>query len=166
MESFVGSAESPEKVQFTTARTVFERILVATDFSTASAPAIAQAMAVARTFHAHLWIAHAYNPARLADGFLSKEDYEASDRRLRRDVESKLHPLVEVARRDEIDAEALVLTGDPTEAIVSAARQIGADLIVMGTHGRRGMARLFLGSVASQVIAIAPCPVLTVRGKA
>jgi len=49
------------------------------------------------------------------------------------------------------------------EAIVEAVRQQGADLIVMGTHGRVGAARLFLGSVASRVIATAPCPVMTVR---
>ena len=59
----------------------------------------------------------------------------------------------------------LILTGFADEAIIEAARQEGADLIVMGTHGRRGASRLFLGSVASRVISTASCPVMTVRSE-
>jgi len=51
------------------------------------------------------------------------------------------------------------------EQIVRAARSKKADVIVLGTHGRTGLARLFLGSVASRVVTAAPCPVLTVRGR-
>jgi nucleotide-binding universal stress UspA family protein len=58
-----------------------------------------------------------------------------------------------------------MVTGDPALQIVRAARSMRADLIVMGTHGRRGVSKFFLGSVAERVIATAPCPVLTVRGK-
>jgi nucleotide-binding universal stress UspA family protein len=70
---------------------------------------------------------------------------------------------VEQARKEGVDARALLVTGFADEAIVAAAKQQGADLIVMGTHGRRGAARLFLGSVAARVISTAPCPVMTVR---
>jgi nucleotide-binding universal stress UspA family protein len=51
------------------------------------------------------------------------------------------------------------------EQIIRTARRQKADMIVMGTHGRTGMARFFLGSVAARVTATAPCPVLTVRGR-
>ena len=51
------------------------------------------------------------------------------------------------------------------EQIARAAKSKKADLIVIGTHGRTGLAKFFLGSVASRVVAAAPCPVLTVRGK-
>jgi len=54
-------------------------------------------------------------------------------------------------------------TGDPRSAIIADAERFGADLIVMGTHGRRGIARMWLGSVAEQVARVAPCPVLLVR---
>ena len=54
-------------------------------------------------------------------------------------------------------------TGDPRTLIVEAAAQVHADLIVMGTHGRRGVSRLLIGSVAEQVARTAPCPVLLVR---
>ena len=61
--------------------------------------------------------------------------------------------------------DVAVVAGHPADAIVREARERGADLIVMGTHGRTGLAKLFLGSVASRVVTAAHCPVLTVRGK-
>ena len=58
----------------------------------------------------------------------------------------------------------LLLEGVAHEQIVRAAKSKKADLTVIGTHGRTGFAKLFLGSVASRVVTAAPCPVLTVRG--
>ena len=57
-----------------------------------------------------------------------------------------------------------VRLGDPAEEIASYARQIGAGLIVMPSHGRRGLAHLVMGSVAERVVQRAPCPVLVLRG--
>jgi nucleotide-binding universal stress UspA family protein len=111
-----------------------------------------------------LLIAHAYQEPGLVE--LSQAParvYEQWDKALREAVEKKLQPLVEYVRKEGVEARALLLTGFADEAIVEAAKQQGADLIVMGTHGRRGAARLFLGSVASRVISTAPCPVMTVR---
>ncbi|MGB9382836.1 universal stress protein [Candidatus Binatus sp.] len=64
--------------------------------------------------------------------------------------------------------ETLVLSGDPAEQVLDTARNIGADLIVMGTHGRTGLVHLVLGSVAERVVREAPIPVLTAhaRGRA
>jgi nucleotide-binding universal stress UspA family protein len=59
-----------------------------------------------------------------------------------------------------------VRRGLPDDRIVETARRENVDVIVMGTHGRRGAARLLLGSVAARVIASAPCPVLTIRNQA
>jgi nucleotide-binding universal stress UspA family protein len=59
--------------------------------------------------------------------------------------------------------EVLLKTGDPRDVIDSTAATLGIDLIVMGTHGRRGIKRALLGSVAETVVRSAPCPVLTVR---
>jgi nucleotide-binding universal stress UspA family protein len=60
-------------------------------------------------------------------------------------------------------AKPLVLAGAADEAITEAAKDNDADLVIMGTHGRKGVSRLFLGSVASRVIATAPCPVMTIH---
>ena len=59
--------------------------------------------------------------------------------------------------------EVVLKTGDARDVINATAKELGADLIVMGTHGRRGVARALLGSVAETVVRSAPCPVLTVR---
>jgi nucleotide-binding universal stress UspA family protein len=65
--------------------------------------------------------------------------------------------------REGVNVETRIDEGLPSQAIVDQAQQIGADLIAMGTHGRSGIDRLFLGSTAARVLSAAPCPVLTVR---
>ncbi len=62
-------------------------------------------------------------------------------------------------------ASATLKTGDPRDMICQAAEELGADLIIMGTHGRRGVSRMLLGSVAETVVRSAPCAVLTVRSQ-
>ena len=59
--------------------------------------------------------------------------------------------------------QVMVRTGDPRDVINQTAKELGAELIVMGTHGRRGISRALLGSVAENVVRTAPCAVLTVR---
>jgi nucleotide-binding universal stress UspA family protein len=59
--------------------------------------------------------------------------------------------------------EVEVAAGSPAEAIIHMAHERGADLIVMGTHGRKGLHHMLLGSVAEKVVRLAPCPVLTVK---
>jgi nucleotide-binding universal stress UspA family protein len=143
---------------------MFERILVATDFSPASTPALEQSVKMARQDGALLFVAHAYQEAGLVElSHAPAKVYQEWDKKLREGVERKLRPLLEHARKEGVEAEGLILTGFADEAIIEAAKQQRADLIVMGTHGRRGAARLFLGSVAARVIATAPCPVMTVR---
>jgi CBS domain-containing protein len=75
--------------------------------------------------------------------------------------------MAEVERKElaGIKHQLLVVLGDPAEAIVKAARQVEADLIVMTTHGRRGLLYLFLGSVVESVLRHAPCPVLAMRAE-
>ena len=143
---------------------MFQRILVATDFSPASTPAFEQSVKMAKREGALLLIAHAYQePALVELSFAPAGVYKEWDQKLREGVERKLRPLVEYARKEGVEARALLLTGFADEAIIEAAKQQRADLIVMGTRGRRGAARLFLGSVAARVISTAPCPVMTVR---
>lgn len=61
------------------------------------------------------------------------------------------------------DVQTLVYEGRPAEKIVETAKELGVDMIVMGTHGREGLDRLFFGSVANEVVRTAECPVLTIR---
>jgi universal stress protein A len=63
----------------------------------------------------------------------------------------------------DVKAEIVTRIGDPAKTIIGAAAELGIDLLVIATHGRRGVSHLFLGSVAERVVREAPCPVLTIR---
>jgi nucleotide-binding universal stress UspA family protein len=78
--------------------------------------------------------------------------------------QSALDKLADRKRAAGVDiGEVLLKTGDARDVINQTAKELGADLIAMGTHGRRGVTRALLGSVAETVVRTAPCPVLTVR---
>ena len=142
----------------------FHRILVATDFTPASEPALAEAIDMAKEDGSELLIAHAYQlPSAPQAASVAAGVYDEWVENLREGVEEKLEPLVERAKKNGVKAQALILTGDPDEAITEAAEEEAADLVIVGTHGRKGVSKFFLGSVASRVISTAPCPVLTVH---
>lgn len=145
----------------------FRRILHATDFSTASAPAFAEALALARQERAELRLVHVMTPPAmfLEDSYLSARTFREMQSRARRAVEDRLARLLARARRAGVRGGADVREGLPAEEILRAARRRRADLIVVGTHGRSGFARAVLGSVAARVVTLARCPVLTVRGR-
>jgi universal stress protein A len=142
-----------------------QRILFATDFSSASEAALERAIDLAKDNGAELLVTHVYEPpSRLSlDGYVLPQVYDDFESALREEAESRLSPLVSKAGRAGVKARSLLVKGIPFRAIARAAKTNDADLVVMGTHGRTGVARLFLGSVAARVISTAPCPVLTVR---
>ncbi len=139
-------------------------VLHATDFSAASRPALVQALAWARRDRASLLLLHVRTPpspfASNARPPASYLELEARDRRATRE---RLARLVRRARRTGVAARGVVAEGPPSEAIARAAGRHRARAIVMGTHGRSGLGRVLLGSVAHGVLARAACPVLTVR---
>ena len=142
----------------------FKRIIVATDFTPASEPAFKEALGLAKENGAELMIAHAYQPPSVVEAqSISAGVYEEWDQNIRAEVKGWLQELVDTAAKEGVKAEPLILTGAPYEAIAEAAKTNQADLVVLGTHGRTGASRFFLGSVAARVISTAPCPVMTVR---
>jgi nucleotide-binding universal stress UspA family protein len=92
--------------------------------------------------------------------------YEEMERSVHGWAQRRLDALIEQARRSGVTARALLLS-DPAahEAIARAASRERSDVIVVGTHGRTGLERVFVGSVAARIIGTAPCPVLTVRSR-
>jgi nucleotide-binding universal stress UspA family protein len=82
-----------------------------------------------------------------------------------RDSEAALAKLADARRSQAKIADTLLRTGDARDIIIHTAEEVAADLIVMGTHGRRGVGRALLGSVAESVLRTSPCPVLTIRGR-
>jgi nucleotide-binding universal stress UspA family protein len=77
-----------------------------------------------------------------------------------------MNKMIVKVQRLNVKAKGLLLKGIAHEQIVNAAESTSADMIVIGTHGRTGFSKLFMGSVAGRVISTALCPVLTVRGNA
>jgi len=141
---------------------IYRRILVGTDFSPASTPALEQALKLARQNGAELLIAHCYTmPGNIS--FMPSEAYGEWEHRCRTEGEKSIGALIQKARKEGVKAHALVLTGLADDSIVEAARRLDVDLIVIGTHGRRGVSKILLGSVAARVVPLAPCAVLTVR---
>jgi nucleotide-binding universal stress UspA family protein len=141
------------------------RILHPTDFSPASRPAFIRALELARTSRAELIVLHVMSPPILyaPDGYATPQAYDRLLADLQADAQKQLGRLVASAKSRGVRARGVLLEGVPPDRIARAARSTRADLVVIGTHGRTGLARLFLGSVASRVIATAPCPVLSVR---
>ena len=143
------------------------RILHPTDFSRASGAAFLKAVALAKESRAQLLLVHVLLPPTpfIGDGYISPKTYEELEASARRGAQRELAKVVAKAQKAKARVTAVLLEGVPYDRIARAARSKRADLIVMGTHGRSGLSKFFLGSVAERVIALAPCPVLTVRGK-
>lgn len=141
-------------------------VLVATDFSDSSASALAYGRELAGRFGARLHVLHAIDIAPLefveTDALLSgMPDLRAE---METDAENALARLVTDEDRRLLNAATVIARHRlPAEAIVEYAAEHAVDLIIVGTHARRGVAHFLLGSVAEKVIRTAPCPVLTVR---
>ena len=143
------------------------RILHPTDFSRASSAAFKRAVALAKADRALLVLVYVETPPvpMAGDGYVSPQIYEDLEASARKYGQTHLAGLQAKARKAGVKTTTLLLEGVVHEQIIRAARSKKVDQIVIGTHGRTGLAKFFLGSIASRVAASAPCPVLTVRGK-
>lgn len=128
------------------ARVKVERLLLATDFSSCAEEARRALCVLAQRTNGSIRVVHA-----------------AADEPAVKRGKRRMNGLLEDLRRNHPEAEGLCLPGEPLETILSQAAQWRADVIVVGTQGRRGLSRLLLGSVAEGLLRRAGCPVLVVR---
>jgi nucleotide-binding universal stress UspA family protein len=132
-------------------------ILHPTDFSAYSEHALELAAALARDYQARLIIMHAVEPMAIGfDGMVvprSEEELDALHRKL-----EEVRP-----KNRDIAVQHEFVKDDPVTAILRTIAGENCDLVVMGTHGRTGLGRLLMGSVAEQIVRKAACPVLTVK---
>jgi nucleotide-binding universal stress UspA family protein len=142
------------------------RVLYATDFSTASRRAFTTAVALARSSGARLTTMHALGPVLPAvpEQLIDAVVLDQLEKQTERWSARELTRLADKARAAGVRATTALRRGQPVAQILRTARAERTDLIVVGTHGRHGLARFFLGSVAERLVAMAPCPVVTVRG--
>jgi len=135
-------------------------ILVPIDFSACSEHALDYACDLAARLGARIHVINAIGTT-LPELSVALSDQMISS--LRHSNAAALDKLIEPRRKKAAFGEITVVDNDARDAILQAARAVRADLIVIGTHGRRGLTRVLLGSVAEDVLRRAPCPVLAVR---
>jgi len=147
--------------------TPIARIVVPVDFSTHADRAIEYAITLGKHFGACVELLHVVEDPFGAGGWGSEVYVSDLDHLRERALEDAKVCLE--TRRSSISAGSLPLVatvrmGHVPQTIVDYAKTVQADLIVMGTHGRTGLAHFIIGSVAERVVRLAPCPVLTVGG--
>jgi nucleotide-binding universal stress UspA family protein len=142
--------------------TSIQRILVAHDFGDASQAALAYALDLAAKLGARVTIVHAYEiPVYgLSEGIALTADITGQIREASVDA---LDGIVRRSARPDVEVHGMLRQGSAWSEITDAATETHADLVVIGTHGRGGLAHALLGSVAEKVVRTSPCPVLTVR---
>jgi nucleotide-binding universal stress UspA family protein len=144
----------------------WKRICCAIDFSKPSRFAMAEVCELARKLGADLTLLHVNETPVVSTGEMLLSPPELSDRAAK-EIEPKMR-----SWRGEAEGimgrpvKSVVAMGNPIAEILRFARESSIDVLVMATHGRTGLARLVLGSVAEQVVREAPCPVLLFRGAA
>jgi nucleotide-binding universal stress UspA family protein len=143
---------------------ILKNVLVATDFGEPAAKALAYGQDLSRQYSATLHVLHVADDvtARYATEIPMFTADEQSQ--LEQSARARVEALLTAEDRRQLNARAVVRSSlSPAAAICDYAKTSRVDLIIMGTHGRGGMAHLLMGSVAERVVRTAPCPVLTVR---
>jgi nucleotide-binding universal stress UspA family protein len=140
----------------------FQHILVPADFCEPAKHARETAIMIARKFDAAITLYHAYYlpPLPYGAGFVG----QMGD--IRAMAEAAMEKELAEAQREYPKVKAIVRGASPADGILDAARELPADLIVMGTQGRRGVSRFVLGSVAQNIVRLATIPVMTVSAQA
>jgi len=139
-------------------------ILVPTDFSEPANEALEYALALAEQIGAKVTLLHTYDIPIV--GFPDGALVATADivGRISMSAQEALNAVVASHKHRPVALRSVLKTGDPREVIHTVAKDVDADLIVMGTHGRRGLSRALLGSVTEYIVRTAAGPVLTVRG--
>jgi nucleotide-binding universal stress UspA family protein len=139
-----------------------KRILVPIDFSEASLNALASVRDLGKRFGAKLLLLYVVEPIYVADPYLAASP-DVLDAQWDMAKEEMTRIGADLKKQGQ-RVHTMVRGGVAAQVIVDTATSTGADLIVMGTHGRTGLTHMLIGSVAEKVLRTASCPVLTVRG--
>jgi nucleotide-binding universal stress UspA family protein len=145
-----------------------ETILLPTDGSECSRKATTYAMSLGRQYGGRIVAVHVIDQGweeqtRIASVEVGPELMQKLHDGYAQDARRILEEVVGVGAKSGVPVETRMIKGIPFDAIVRLGKELPADLIIIGTHGRRGVSHFLLGSVAEKVVRNAPCPVLTVR---
>lgn len=139
-----------------------KKILVPTDGSDSSMRAADFALKLAKHFMSEIIGIYVIDRIILEEISKVHERHEVEEE-IKRKAERCLNYIVKSAEREGLKASSILVEGQPHDQIVRHAESLGADIIIMGSKGRRGTNRILIGSVAERVIEYAPCPVLVMR---
>jgi nucleotide-binding universal stress UspA family protein len=146
---------------------MYQRILVPVDGSETSNKALVAALQLARVTGGRVRLIHVVEEMAYLSGYEQYGGYSAELIKIMRDTGTKvLNDGMAIAQAAGVEADNLLFDnfgGRLAEVVADAAKQWNADLIVVGTHGRRGVGRMLLGSGAEQILRLAPVPVLVIR---
>ncbi len=163
----IGHADCNVLVVPRAAQMEFTNILVATDGSKYSAAAASQAIGIAKRNNSALTVISVI-PAEIAmptDVDLSVVQRERIANQEMKEAEANARAVKEAAEKEGVAVRAYVRSGRPADALVETAKETKASMIVVGSHGRTGLAKLLIGSVAERTIVLAPCAVLVAKVK-
>jgi nucleotide-binding universal stress UspA family protein len=141
-----------------------KKILFTTDFSEGASHALSYAVDVAKHYGAKLYLLHVVQDMAMAPGLhIPHGSSDMMYTELDTSAKKALEKLCITTCEDLKNTERSIVRGIPYEEILKFAKEKGTDLIVIGTHGRKGLDRVLFGSTAERVVRNALCPVLTVR---
>jgi nucleotide-binding universal stress UspA family protein len=143
---------------------IAQHLLVPTDFSEYADGALDYAIELAKTLQARLTVLYVYYLPSLALGEVSPVVIDDTLQAMETNARQQAQKALARVLRAGLQGDSVIVEGTPFQMIIDTATDKGADLIVMGTHGRTGLSHVLMGSVAEKVVRLAPCPVLVTRG--
>jgi nucleotide-binding universal stress UspA family protein len=143
---------------------IAQHLLVPTDFSEYADGALDYAIELAKTLQARLTVLYVYYLPSLALGEVSPVVIDDTLQAMETNARQQAQKALARVLRAGLQGDSVIVEGTPFQMIIDTAKDKGADLIVMGTHGRTGLSHVLMGSVAEKVVRLAPCPVLVTRG--
>ena len=142
----------------------FEKIVIAIDFSENSDYAFEYALTLAKQFNSELTVMHVINePVDLRGFYVPHISFEQLEKEIEEGANKMMEKFCVSRMADFSNYQTTIVSGIPYEEIIRKAEEIGASLIVVGTHGRTGLDHIIFGSTAERVVRSASCPVLTIR---
>lgn len=142
----------------------FKTILFATDFSESSDYAFDYAQSLAKKFGARLALVHVINePVDLRGFYVPHISFDKLEEEIEAGAKKMMEKFCRTHIRDYDNYETYIVPGVPYDEIIKKGLEVGADLIVMATHGRTGLDHVLFGSTAEKVVRKSPIPVMTIR---
>ena len=140
----------------------FTKVLVGTDFSEPASRAVERAIDVARRYEASLHLVHVWEIPLVVGGPVVGPSVDWITP-IEEAARAQLNELVEGLRSGKVEVTSTLCSGVAWDRILGLIPEVGADLVVVGTHGRTGLRRALMGSIAERVVRLSPVPVLTIH---